>query len=73
MTLISKTIIDIGSIGFIIVVILVYCGCAMYMLQHNSAYGDENNVVLMIFENFLYDSFLNQYLLMLGEFHTDGF
>ena len=72
-TLISKTIIDIGSIGFIIFIILVYCGCAMYMLQQNSEYGEEDSVVLPTFENFLYDSFLNQYLLMLGEFHTDGF
>ena len=72
-TLITKTIIDIGSIAFIIIVILVYIGCAMHMLQYNSSYGDENIVIDSVFGNFFFDSILNQYLLMLGEFQTDGF
>ena len=64
---------DIGNIGFIIIVMLVYSGCTMYMLQLNSNYDDESSVVLPVFENFLVDSFLSQYMLVLGEFHTDGF
>ena len=58
-TLIIKTIIDIGSIAFIIVVILVYSGCALYMLQQNSLFIDENSVIVPVFENFFFDSFLN--------------
>ena len=67
-TLIIKTIVDIGSIAFIIVVILVYSGCALYMLEQNSSFSDDSSVINPIFENFFIDSFLNQYLLMLGEF-----
>ena len=48
-TLISKTIIDIGSIGFIIIVILAYSGCALYMLEQNSTLGEENNIVNPLF------------------------
>ena len=72
-TLISKTIIEIIPIGFIIIVILLYSGCAMFMLQLNAAFGEENYIIHPVSENFLADSFLNQYLLMLGEFYTDGF
>ena len=70
-TLITKTIRDIGYIGLIIFVILVYTGCAMYMLQQNST--NSGDIIYPIFQNFLLDSFLNQYLLILGEFHIDGF
>lgn len=35
-TLITKTISDIGYIGFIIVIILVYIGLAMFMLELNA-------------------------------------
>ena len=58
-TLIIKTIIDIGSIAFIIVVILVYSGCALEMLQQNSSFSDDVSVINPIFENFFLDSFLN--------------
>ena len=53
--------IELGSIAFIIVVILVYSGCALYMLQHNFSFSDENSVIHPTFENFLIVSFLNQF------------
>ena len=72
-TLITKTISDILYIGFIIVIILVYIGLAMYMLELNAEKGDDSAIIQPIFEQFLVDSIINQYLLMLGEFHMDGF
>ena len=72
-TLITKTISDILYIGFIIVIILVYIGLAMYMLELNAEIGDDTAVIQPIFHQFLVDSIINQYLLMLGEFHMDGF
>ena len=72
-TLITKTISDIGYIGTIIVIILVYIGLAMYMLELNAEKGDDSAIIQPIFEQFLVDSIINQYLLMLGEFHMDGF
>ena len=71
-TLILKTIRDIGYIAFIIVIILIYIGSALYMLNLNADNEDEV-IVTPIFHNFLVDSVLNQYLLMLGEFNMDGF
>ena len=72
-TLISRTITDIGYIGLIIAIILVYVGCSMYMLQLNSSISAENDIVSPIFNVFIFDSVLNQYLLMLGEFNMDAF
>ena len=72
-TLITKTISDILYIGFIIVIILVYIGLAMYMLELNAEKSDDSAIIQPIFEQFLIDSIINQYLLMLGEFHMDGF
>lgn len=72
-TLITKTISDIGYIGFIISIILIYVGVATYMLQLNADPGEDSAIVQSIFGNFLVDSIIGQYLLMLGEFHMDGF
>ena len=72
-TLILKTIIDIGYIGMIIIIIFVYIGSALYMLQLNVASTEDADIINPIFGMFLIDTFLNQYLLMLGEFNTDGF
>ena len=73
-TLIIKTIRDIGYIAVIIVIILVYIGSAMYMLQLNSDQSvEEAAIIRPIFDSFLVDSMVNQYLLMLGEFNLDGF
>ena len=72
-TLITKTISDIGYIGFIIAIILIYVGVATYMLQLNADPGDDTAIITPIFDTFLVDSIINQYLLMLGEFHMDGF
>ena len=44
-TLIMKTIKDIGYIGLIIVTILVYIGSAMYMLQLNTASKEESSII----------------------------
>ena len=72
-TLILKTIRDIGYIAIIIVIILVYIGSAMYMLQLNVVGGEEAAIITPIFNSFVVDSMINQYLLMLGEFNLDGF
>ena len=42
------------------------------MLQMNSATNDEICIIQLVSNLFFVDSVLNQYLLMLGEFHTDG-
>ena len=66
-TLILKTIRDIGYIAVIIVIILVYIGSAMYMLQLNSDQSVADAAIITpIFNSFLVDSMINQYLLMLG-------
>ena len=57
----------------ILVVLLVYFGSAMYMLQLNALLNEERVIVTPVFQQFLIDSTLNQYMLMLGEFHMDGF
>ena len=73
-TLILKTIRDIGYIAVIIFIILVYIGSAMYMLQLNSDQSNEEAAIITpIFNSFVVDSMINQYLLMLGEFNLDGF
>lgn len=60
-TLILKTIRDIGYIAWIIIIILIYIGSALYMLNLNANLaGDENAaIVTPIFDNFLVDSVLN--------------
>ena len=45
----------------------------MYMLQLNALMNEESIIVKPVFDQFIVDSTLNQYLLMLGEFNTDGF
>ena len=59
-TLILKTIRDIGYIAVIIVIILVYIGSAMYMLQLNSDQSvAEAAIIRPIFDSFLVDSMIN--------------
>ena len=72
-TLIKRTITDIGYIGLIIAIILIYIGCAMFMLQLNHSMNTESNIISPVFDVFIIDSALNQYLLMLGDFNMDGF
>ena len=72
-TLIVRTFIDIGYFLFIILILLVYVGNAMYMLHLNANFGEDNEIVQTVFENFIVDSTLNQFNLMIGEFHLDGF
>ena len=72
-TLIQRTITDIGYISLIIAIILVYIGCAMFMLQLNHSLNTESDIISPIFDTFIVDSALNQYLLMLGDFNMDGF
>ena len=72
-TLIYRTITDIGYISLIIAIILVYIGCAMFMLQLNHSLNTESDIISPIFDTFIVDSALNQYLLMLGDFNMDSF
>ena len=59
-TLILKTIRDIGYIAFIILIILIYIGSSLYCLNLNANLGEENAaIVTPIFNNFLVDSMLN--------------
>ena len=59
-TLILKTIRDIGYIAFIIIIILIYIGSALYMLQLNTNSTEEDAaIVTPIFNNFLIDSMIN--------------
>ena len=71
--LIAETLADVKAFSIIILFLLVYFGSAMYMLQLNALLNEESIIVQPIFDQFLVDSTLNQYLLMLGEFHMDGF
>ena len=71
-TLILRTVTDIGYFVVIIGVMITYTGCATYMLQLNSKSSDDA-IIEPVFNNFLVDSVLSQYLLMLGEFSMDGF
>ena len=45
----------------------------MFMLQLNSEKNAENDIIEPIFDLYIVDSALNQYLLMLGEFEMNGF
>ena len=53
------TIIDIGYIGLIIFIILVYIGSAMYMLQLNVGNGGDSDIIQPIFNLSILDSTLN--------------
>ena len=71
--LIAETLADVKAFSVIMLVLLVYFGSAMYMLQLNALLNEESVIVQPIFNQSLVDSTLNQYMLMLGEFHMDGF
>ena len=45
----------------------------MFMLQLNHSMSAESNIISPVFDVYIIDSALNQYLLMLGEFNMDGF
>ena len=72
-TLILRTVTDIQFFVLIIMVMITYSGCATYMLQLNATQDHENVIIDPVFNNFLIDSVLSQYLLMLGEFSMGGF
>ena len=57
----------------ILIIVLIYSGSAMYMIQLNALMNEESVVVSPIFDQFIIDSTINQYLLILGEFNMDGF
>ena len=67
------TIIDVRYIGLIVFIILIYIGCAMYMLQLNVGNGEDSDIITPVFSLSILDATLNQYMLMLGEFNMDGF
>ena len=51
---------------------LAMFGSSMFMLQNNMEYGGEQ-FIKPTFDIFLIDLVLDQYMLSLGEFNTDGF
>ena len=73
-TLILKTFIEIAYFLFIMLLLLIYIGNAMYMLHLNVDPAIENSdIIIPIFGNSLIDSTLNQFNLMIGDYNTDGF
>lgn len=73
-TLILRTFVDIVYFLFIMLVLLVYVGNAMYMLHLNSDPDVEgSDIIAPVFGNLLVDSTLNQFNLMIGEYNTEGF
>ena len=73
-SLIERTWRDIQTFSLLIILLLLYIGSAMSMLQQNSEYqSQENSVIEKVSGFFLFDAILNQYLMLLGEFHMDGF
>ena len=72
-TLIITTILDIRSISFIILILFVYIGTAMYMLQLNADNVDDGAVIPPVFGIFFVDLMINQFQLMMGAVETDGF
>ena len=73
-TLILKTFTDIAYFLLIMVLLLLYVGIAMYMLHLNAdeAVAD-SAIIIPVFNNLLIDSTLNQFLLMIGEYNTEGY
>ena len=45
----------------------------MFMLQLNHSTSDKYDIISPVFDVYIIDSALNQYLLMLGEFNMEGF
>ena len=76
-TLILRTMTDIGYFTFIMIVLVLYAGCATYMLQLNVKAAEnpdeDNSLIGSIFGNVLVDAVLSQYMLMLGDFSVDGY
>ena len=58
----------------ILTLLLVYIGIAMYM-QHLNADPSvpDSDIIIPVFGNHLIDAALNQFNLMIGEYHTAGF
>ena len=52
---------------------MTFMGCTFYMLQLNSVFDKENSIIPKITGVSLVDTFLNQYLLILGEYHLEGY
>ena len=66
-TLILQTMNDIKEFTFILFIIIIYFGAAFYMVKLNYMSG-EDEILSTISGFILIDSFLNEYLLSLGEF-----
>ena len=74
MTLILHTFRDIAYFMLIMVLLLLYVGIAMYMLQLNADPAvEESAIIIPVFGNLLIDSTLNQFLLMIGEYNMEGY
>ena len=59
-TLIVRTFVDIAHFLLIILILLLYVGCAMYMLHLNAdREGEDTDIVTPVFGNILVDSTLH--------------
>ena len=55
-------------------ILLIYTGNALYMLHLNADQEEEGtDIVDQVSGNFLIDSTLSQFNLLIGEYNTDGF
>ena len=74
-TLILRTFSDVAYFLMILTLLLVYIGFAMYMqhLNANPALAPESDIIIPVFGNHLIDAALNQFNLMIGEYHMEGF
>ena len=58
----------------ITLILFIYIGNAMYMLQLNADHSvEESDIIEPALGNLLIDSTLNQFNLMIGEYKTEGF
>ena len=73
-TLILQTFVDITYFMLIMILLLLYVGLAIYMLQLNADPASEDSAVIIpVFNNAVIDSTLNQFHLMIGEYNMEGF
>ena len=58
----------------ITLILFIYIGNAMYMLQLNADHSvEDSDIIKLALGNLLIDSTLNQFYLIIGEYKTDGF
>ena len=70
--LIGTTLVDVLPFFIIFFIFLFMFGSAFYILNMNRIGEEEEVVDTSVFKNWLFNIFLNQYLLVLGQIETDN-